>query len=124
MKKEQYENIIQTLLKTGADFAEVYYEESSSKSYEYNDSKIDSIRTNNRKGIGFRIIFNNEYYYSSTNNLDYNNLINKAEKLAKNVKSNNKKDFKELRAIEDKCSKVIISHKDFSKLRRLLQKYV
>ena len=43
MKKEQYENIIQTLLKTGADFAEVYYEESSSKSYEYNDSKIDSI---------------------------------------------------------------------------------
>ncbi len=114
MKKEQYENIIQTLLKTGADFAEVYYEESSSKSYEYNDSKIDSIRTNNRKGIGFRIIFNNEYYYSSTNNLDYNNLINKAEKLSKNAKSNNKKDFKELRDIEDKCSKVIISHKDFT----------
>ena len=82
MKKEQYEKLINILLETGADFAEIYYEESSSKSYEYNDSKLDSIRTNNRKGIGFRIICGEDYFYSSTNNLDFSNLIDKYRRVS------------------------------------------
>lgn len=114
MKKEEYEQLLEILLNTGADFAEIYYEESSSKSYEYNDSKIDSIKSNNRRGIGFRIIYNEDYYYSSTNNLDYDNLIKKAERLAKNIKSNKKVQFNKLNNLEDKCESVEIKHNDFS----------
>lgn len=114
MKKEQYEKIINTLLRTGADFAEVYYEESSSKSYEYNDSKIDGIKSNNKKGIGFRIIYDGEYYYSSTNNLNFDNLLKMAEKLSHNVSGNKKTIFTGLNDIEDKCEKVEIEHNAFS----------
>lgn len=114
MKKEQYEELIKILLSTGADFAEVYYEESSSKSYEYNDSKIDSIKSNNRKGIGFRIIFAGEYYYLSTNNLNYDNLLKKAKKLSSNVINDRNNQFTSLNEIEDKCEKVEIKHNDFS----------
>ena len=114
MKKEQYEELINILLSTGAEFAEIYYEESSSKSYEYNDSKIDSIKTNNRKGMGFRIIFNDEYYYSSTNNLDFNNLTEKAKKLSRNINNIKNNNFKVLSELEDKSENVEIAHDIFS----------
>ena len=65
MKKEQYEKLLKILLSTGADFAEIYHEDSSSKSFEYNDSKLDTIKTSNRRGVGFRIICNGVYYASS-----------------------------------------------------------
>lgn len=124
MEKEQYEQLIKTLLSTGADFAEIYYEESTSKSYEYNDSKVDSIRSNNRKGIGFRIISEGDYYYSSTNNLDFNNLILKAEKLAKNIKSTHRTQFNTLNKLTDNCEKIEIEHKDFpiAKKKNLFEK--
>ena len=67
MEKEQFEQLIEILLSTGAEFAEIYYEDAHSKSYEYNDSKLDSIKTGNTKGIGFRIIYNGDYFYSSSN---------------------------------------------------------
>lgn len=113
MKKEQYEELINILLSTGADFAEIYYEESSSKSYEYNDSKIDSIKSNNRNGIGFRIIFEGEYYYASTNNLNFDNLIKKATQLSRNVKCDISNHLVSLNTLEDKTENIEISHGAF-----------
>lgn len=118
MKKEQYEKLINILLETGADFAEIYYEESSSKSYEYNDSKLDSIRTNNRKGIGFRIICGEDYFYSSTNNLEFSNLIDKAKLLASNYSSYKKVSFNNLKTLEDKREKYEIQHNELSTERK------
>ena len=85
MKKEQFENLLSIAMSTGADFAEIYYEVSSSKSYNFSDSKLDTISTSNKKGIGIRIIKDDEYYYSSTNNLDYEYLIEVINKLSENI---------------------------------------
>ena len=114
MKKEQYEELLQILQSTGSDFAEIYYEEETSKSYEYNDSKLDSIKSVNRKGVGFRIIYNEDYYYSSTNNLNYNNLKAIAQKLSLNVKAKAINDKNKLKELNDKTTQVIINHNDFS----------
>ena len=113
MKKEQFEELLELLLETGADFAEIYLENSLSKSYEYNDSKIDSIKSNNRRGIGFRIIYGEDYYYSSTNNLDFENLKEKAKKISKNIYSDKKITKVNLNELEDICEKVEIEHTAF-----------
>ena len=113
MEKKQYEELLNILLSTGAEFAEIYYEEASSKSYEYNDSKLDSIKTGNTKGIGFRIIYNGDYFYSSSNNLDYENLKVMAERLSKNVISNNNCIVVRLDELENKTTNVKINHSEF-----------
>ena len=114
MKKENYETLLNILMSTGAEFAEIYYEEENSKTYEYNDSKLDSIKSSNKKGIGFRIISNEDYYYSSTNYLDFDNLKKLAKKLSLNVNAKNANKFIKLEELNDKTTKVIIKHNDFS----------
>ena len=57
MKKQEYENLLNIALSTGADFAEIYYEESYNKSYNYNDSKLDGIKTINKKTYQFDMFY-------------------------------------------------------------------
>lgn len=114
MKKEEFEKLINILLSTGADFADIYYEEASSKSYEYTNSKLDTIRTGNCKGIGFRIIHKEEYYYASTNKLDFANLEETAKRVAQNIKSSKKNKKVELNELENKTTKVKIGHNEFA----------
>ena len=61
MNKEQFENVLSIAMSTGADFAEIYYEEHQAKNYCFNDSKLDTIKTSNTKGLGIRIIKGDEY---------------------------------------------------------------
>ena len=55
MKKNEFEEYINIALSNGADFAEIYYEESIGNFYQLIDSKLDTINTNIKKGIGIRI---------------------------------------------------------------------
>ena len=114
MEKKQYEELLNILLSTGADFAEVYFEEASSKSYEYNDSKLDSIRTGNIRGIGFRIIYNGDYFYSSSNNLDYKNLKEMAQRLSHNVTTKQAVKAVKLNELENRITNVKINHTELS----------
>lgn len=113
MDKKQYEELLNILLSTGADFAEIYYEEATSKSYEYNDSKLDSIKSSNTKGIGLRIIYDGDYYYSSTNKLSYDSLEKTARRLASNIKAKTKIKSVNLNTLEDKTTEVKIAHNSF-----------
>lgn len=113
MNKEQYERLLNILLETGSNYAEIYYEESSSKIYEFNDSKLDTIRTRTCKGIGFRIIFKNDYYYASTNNIEFNNLIKVARRVAKNINNSNSIKKANLEEMQDETCKVKIPHSKF-----------
>lgn len=124
MKKTQYEQLLNSLMSTGADFAEIYFEESFNKTYEYTNSKLDSIKTANARGIGFRIIYKGDYYYSSTNKLDFDNLEGIAKKIAENIKSPKAKKTITLNKLEDKTTNVKISHNDFSteKKKKILSK--
>ena len=110
MKKEDYENIIKIGLDNGADFVEIFDEYSKSKSFILNDSKLDTINSSNTKGIGIRVIKNNEVYYSSTNIVTLDNLkkiiVNLTKKLNQERSTNN---FK-LNNLEVKLKKVKKPH--------------
>ena len=110
MKKEDYENIIKIGLDNGADFVEIFDEYSKTKSFILNDSKLDTINSSNTKGIGIRVIKNNEVYYSSTNIVTLDNLkkiiVNLTKKLNQERSTNN---FK-LNNLEVKLKKVKKPH--------------
>lgn len=70
MNKERIENIINKCLSTGADFAEVFYEDTIKKKYILVDSKIKDIKVNKLRGVGIRVALGNDVVYGSTNKLD------------------------------------------------------
>ena len=113
MKKNDYEKLLSIAMSTGADFAEIYYENSTSKTYSFTDSKLDTIKTSNKKGIGIRIIKGKDYYYSSTNNLDMNNLVQTVGKLAKNISNEVKSTDIKLNDLEKFLHDIKIYHNDF-----------
>ena len=91
MKKEEYEEFLNYALAGGADFAEIYFETLNNKKYVLMDSKLDYIHSNNEKGIGIRIYYGEESYYTSTNNIERDNIIKVINKLLKNINGRNNK---------------------------------
>lgn len=81
MDNQLMEELVNTMLETGAFYSEVYYEDTTSKKYYYTNSKLDDIVVNTKIGVGFRIIDGDKYYYSSTNNLEEENLFQVARNL-------------------------------------------
>ena len=118
MKKEQFEQLLNVLMSTGAEFSEIYFEKATSKSYEYNDSKLDSIKTGNTKGVGFRIFYKGDYYYASTNNLSSENLLATANRLANVIPVSSVTTKITLNDMEDRTTSVKIKHSDFPILKK------
>ena len=84
MKKENLETLLNKMCSTGADFAEVYIENTKTKTFTYLDNKLQKIDNKIDKGIGLRIAKGNEVYYAAVNN---NNPITIAEDLINNLNS-------------------------------------
>ena len=68
MKKEDIEILLNKMCSTGADFAEVYIENTKTKVFTYLDNKLQKIDNKIDKGIGLRIAKDNEVYYAALNN--------------------------------------------------------
>ena len=113
MQKKEFEKYLNFALERGADFVEIYYEESKTVDYQLIDSKLDTINTNTEKGIGIRIIKDKISYYTSTDILTEKNIIKVINKLTKTINSS-KKNTISLKRIVDKTKKVIIPHEDYS----------
>ena len=113
MQKKDFEKYLNLALSTGADFAELYYEENNSKSYRLNDSKLDTIDTSSEKGLGIRIVKGDESYYTSTNQLTDKNITRQILHLLKNFPQENSKTIK-LNSLLNKERQVKISHDLFS----------
>lgn len=94
MEKKQYEELLNILLQTGADFSEVFYEDTIRKIYEVTDSKLNDISVETFRGIGLRMIKDNDTYYSSSNNLDFEFLKNQALNLSENINGSKKEEIK------------------------------
>ena len=73
--------IIECGQRQGADFSEVFVEDSFSSSINLLDQKIDEICTSNSFGIGIRLLFGNEAYYGYSSDPEEGNLL----KLTKNL---------------------------------------
>jgi len=112
LKKEQLEKYLVKCLSTGADFAEIFLEDSSTKVIYFIDKKIQKVNNSFVKGIGVRVCLKDRVFYGSTNNFDEIDTL--IERLISNfsngvvigdVKLSNKKVYKD---------KIEISHDDFS----------
>ena len=113
MNKKALEELLSYAVSTGADFAEIYIEDSTQTSYKVLDSKLDSILTSNSRGIGVRISKNEEVYYASTNIINKKKVKELIKSIIVNIKGNSNKKIKLLRkkSIYPKVSK---PHNDFS----------
>ena len=68
---------------TGADFVELFYEDTKGTSYSFENSKLDSISTTYLNGIGVRLLKDNQSIYGYTNDLSKKSLF----KLVDNLRS-------------------------------------
>ena len=78
---------------TGADFVELFYEDTKGTSYSFENAKLDSISTNYVNGIGVRLLKDNQSIYGYTNDLSKKSLF----KLIENLRSS----FSTSRCIEE-----------------------
>ncbi|MBG56057.1 MAG: peptidase C69 [Deltaproteobacteria bacterium] len=67
--------ILESGLKKGADFTEVFVEDSVSSSINLVDQKIDEINSSNSFGIGVRLLYGNEAYYGYSSDTNEENLL-------------------------------------------------
>lgn len=74
--------VLNTALSTGGDFAEIYFEETTSTGVSLENSKVDSAATVYRSGIGLRILQKNRSVYGHTSDLSRKSLIALAHTLA------------------------------------------
>lgn len=123
MNKKTLEELLSYAVSTGADFAEIYIEDSTQTSYKVLDSKLDSILTSNSRGVGVRISKNEEVYYTSTNIINKKRVKELIKNIIVNINGDSNKKIKLLRkkSIYPKISK---PHNDFSidcKKKKLLE---
>lgn len=112
MNKKDYEELLTLAMSTGADFAEIYVEDGKTLSYRVLDSKLDGIGSSTTRGMGIRLIKDNDYYYTSTNNLSMENIKNIIKNLIKNLSGSSTKRI-QLNDLEEVYPKIEIPHDQY-----------
>lgn len=102
MEKKILEELLNDAVDTGAEFCDLFYESSITRQLILNDSKLDKINTDIVSGLGIRISDNDVVYYTSTNDLSYNNLKDVVATLKNNISSNRKFETLKLNELEIK----------------------
>ncbi len=90
LKKKELLSILDCSLQTGADFAELFFEKKETNYIKYEDNRVESISTNNIKGVGIRIIKDEEEVYGYTNILKIDSILELNNKLADRFKGKKK----------------------------------
>lgn len=95
MNKELAEYLINYSLDTGADFSEIFYEDTETTSIVLRDKKIDGVSTNYLEGVGIRLALKDNVLYAHTNIITKENLTKIIDELKANFSSKIKlKDIK------------------------------
>ena len=81
LEKKLLEKLISEGAKTGADFVEVFAEDTIEKSFSMLDSKVNGIEEEHVRGVGVRIAIGSNYVYGYSNQIDEKSLLNLVEKL-------------------------------------------
>jgi len=79
--------VINTALSTGADFAEIYYEDSKTKAITVENGKVESVASGRVNGVGIRIEKETKSVYGHTNDISKNSLVKLASDLSKSFDS-------------------------------------
>lgn len=75
--------VINLAASTGADFVEIFYEDTYSSSLSLENGKVDNVANGNTNGIGLRLLKGNRSVYGSTNDLSRKGLLALATNLSK-----------------------------------------
>ena len=102
-------DIINLSLETGADYSEIFYEDSHSQSLMVENGKVNGSTSSSMCGVGLRLLQGNRSVYGYTNDLSKNGLT----KLAKNLSASfngervlTVEGFKEIKAENAKAIKI------------------
>lgn len=85
MEKRQIEGMLNSLLDTGADFAEVFLEDKKNTNFRYLDSHLDEYSINYAGGIGLRIAKENDVFYASLNSFSDDDIAKTINELKQNI---------------------------------------
>ena len=78
--------VLNKALETGADYAEIFYEDSHSFGVILENNKVHSSSSNSTNGVGLRLLKENQCIYGYTSDLSKKGLLNLAESLSKSFK--------------------------------------
>ena len=82
LEKKLIEKIIKEASKSGADFVEVFAENTTNKVISMMDSKVNSIEESHVRGVGLRVALGTNFVYGYSNNIDEDSLLSLADKLS------------------------------------------
>jgi Predicted Zn-dependent proteases and their inactivated homologs len=83
IKKSIIERILQKALSNGADFSELFFEDSVSSSIQLLDSNIVESISGNDYGAGIRVFYGHKAIYAFTNDVSEKGLLTAAEAVSK-----------------------------------------
>ena len=75
--------VINLAASTGADFVEIFYEDTYTSSISLENGKVDNVANGNTNGVGLRLLKGNRSVYGSTNDLSKKGLLTLAINLSK-----------------------------------------
>jgi len=85
LTKAQIENILTLTLSTGADFAEVFFENTVENKLIYAQNKLESSSSSKILGVGIRALKDLQCVYASSSDTSYKTLCNLACKLSQSI---------------------------------------
>lgn len=85
MKRQQIKEILEQLLSTGGDFAEVFLEEKQVKSFNFIDQMLEKVSMFHINGYGLRLAKKENTYYASSNDFRKKKIEQIISELRKNV---------------------------------------
>jgi len=86
LSQYELEEILDSSLSKGGDFAEIFIEETAQTSVTYEDNKLDKVSTGTDVGVGIRVIDGKTIYYAASEDLSFESLKEKALFLANSIK--------------------------------------
>ena len=86
MKKDRLESILEDMLSTGGDFAEIFMENKITTIFNYIDSNLDCYNVNFSNGLGLRLAKDSNVYYAATNDFNKKNINSIVDILKSNIK--------------------------------------
>ncbi|MDY6915142.1 MAG: TldD/PmbA family protein [Candidatus Cloacimonadota bacterium] len=87
--KQVAERVLEKALSNGANFAEIFVEDTYISRISFNDNKTKQCLVGNDFGAGIRVFYGHTAIYGFTNDLKETNLIKVAEAVSKAAKGNN-----------------------------------
>ena len=94
------QEILETLVSTGGDFAEIYEEKKHTATYAMLNGKVENANSGTKYGIGLRIYNKYASVYAYTNKNDRDSLLKTAKKLSESINESTRIEVKTLEEVQ------------------------